>query len=371
MKKSILLFISVLGLFIIGCEDNEPLPEKEDQLDHWKFIENLRTDTVFKEPFKLCAVNDDELLLLSFNKFLRADLNENIIEERIIPLGNEYSACYGVFLSKGFYIVANYSLISNDYDSLQFDFYSTEPGYQTIGTFKTNVLPEQDKYIYWLGFNNTSHLHKSIALNSENELAFLITGSNRNENILENHHYAIIVNMSNAEGRLNLTTPRIIELDFPNPYVLEYEFKAIGEDFYLVTNDYGTYTIKPSGKIDTQESNKNIFEYNDTTYQFGIGKIEYSIDGINWNTYKYILDDDDDLYDIAIIDNYLYDFGIDRHLFNYSLTDFKLRKRVNDGLPTNGVYFFEEFNDKVYIGNHYGEIYSINKEVLLKRFEEQ
>ena len=363
MKRIILIFLAT-GLIFSSCEnkdDNDPKIE-------WTYSEKLSEKDILNEgeAFKACAIDGKEMLLISLDKFMRVDENENILEERIIPTESFNGTYKCGFLTKDFYMLANYLKLPIEYkvDSLQFDFYSTTIGNTTPFSIHSSVFPNSETIGYQVGHYDASYSYESVAINSKNQLGIVLTSYLRKDpNDRSGVHHLAIIDLDIAENKITPTFNKLITLnDFPwnRDY---YSLKTIGEDFFLTTNDYGTYLIKSTGDIYNYDYNKAILEYNDTIFQFANKTVLYSVDGQNWKSFKSI--SEDFVYEIKVIGNRAIDYSYGPYISSYSLTDFTHKDLINDGLPSGDFYFVEEFNDKIYIGAWDGGIYFIDKNDLL------
>jgi len=362
MKKILLIFLAT-GLIFSSCEkkeDNDPKIE-------WTYSEKLSEKDILNEgeAIKACAIDGNEMLLISLDKFMRVDENENILEERTIPTESFNGTYKCGFLTKDFYMLANYLKLPTEYkvDSLQFDFYSTTIGNTTVNSIHTKDFPNSETIGYQVGSYDVGYRYESIAINSNNQLGIVLTSYLRNDpNDRSGVHHLVIIDLEITESSITPSFNKLITLDdFPwNRHY--YSLKAIGENFFLTTNDYGTYVIKPSGDTFIYDNNKAIFEYSDTIFQFASNAVNYSTNGQTWTNYKSVTEDF--VYEIKVLNDNAIDYSYGS-ISAYSLTDFTYKNLINDGLPSGDYYFIEEFNGKIYLGAWDGGIYTINKGDLL------
>jgi len=363
MKRKIPVFIFAT-LLLFGCEKNNV--EIENQ---WSYNEKLSVkDVSYGKAFNACSIDGNEILLLSLDKFIRVDNSEKIIEERTIDTKNFMPNYKGGFLSKDFYVLANYLKLSTDskVDSLQFDFYSTKKDNLIPKSINTNIFPNSDIYEYQIKpFFEYEHEYKYFAVNSSGQIGIIVTSYRRNQPNDQGgiHHLAIIDLNINQEG-INPKFNRLINIDDLAWNKEIYNIKAIGKNFFISTSRNGTYFVKPTGEITNFGNNKAVFGNDHIIYQFGGKQIEQSVDCSEWKWSMNI--DFDYVFEVDTIDNKIIDYSSATNMTSYSLSDFSEKRLVSKGLPEGRNYFIKEFNSKIYIGSWNGGIYSIPKEKFIQ-----
>lgn len=363
MKRKIPVFIFAT-LLLFSCDKDNV--EIENQ---WSYNEKLSVKDVFYgKAFNACSIDGNEMLLLSLNKFIRVDINGKIIEERTIDTKNFMPNYKGGFLSKDFYVLANYLKLSTDseVDSLQFDFYSTQKDNLVPKSINTNTFPNSDIYGYQIKpFFEYGHEYKYFAVNSSGQIGIIVTSYRRNQpNDQDGIHHLAIIDLNITLEGINPKFNTLIDIKDLAWNKKIYNIKAVGKNFFISTGSNGTYIVKPTGEITHLENNKAVYGNEDIIYQFGENQIEQSMDGSEWKMCMKI--DWDYVFEVDTIDNKVIDYSSATNMISYSLSDFSEKRLVSKGLPDGRNYFIEEFNSKIYIGSWNGGIYSIPKEKFMQ-----